>query len=55
MPCKLTNRAPQRPSSVSWNTVDQTHMNYLGNIGMSVEKKDVIQKQNPETEKMFTN
>lgn len=51
MPCKVTNRNPQRPSSVSWNAVDQTHINYLTNIGTSVGKKNMIQKQNPETEK----
>lgn len=30
-------------------------MNYLANMGTLVEKKDVIQKQISETEKIFTN
>lgn len=51
MPCKVTNRIPKSGSSVSWNAVDQTHISYLTNIGTKVEKKNVIKKQNPETDK----
>lgn len=39
MPCKVTNRTPWKPKSVSWNTVDQTHTNYLTTTGTPRKKK----------------
>lgn len=50
MTCKVTNRTPQIPSSkppigsVSWNAVDQTHLNYLANGRHISRKKDVLKK-----------